>query len=167
MFTFKSMDYLQENLNKITELQPSSQYAAALFIHDLANQGLSVKITEVYRTQERQNELYKIGRIGIPGQKPVTWTRTSLHVQRLACDVLAFNCTYDQVEAVARVYGIYRPKELILLGDIGHYQFDKCIQEPKEPIYSTGALARRLKRIVHDAVEPIKTRILKRLHSIS
>ena len=46
---------------------------------------IDVVVSETYRTQERQNELYAQGRI-TPGNK-VTWTKKSIHTSRKALDV--------------------------------------------------------------------------------
>lgn len=47
--------------------------------------GLYVVVSETYRSQERQNELYAQGRTA-PGNK-VTWTKKSNHTSRKALDV--------------------------------------------------------------------------------
>lgn len=156
---------MKENLQKITELRPECQYSAALWLHDMENRGLKVKVTEVYRSQERQNELFKIGRRGRSGEKPVTWTKNSQHIQRLACDVIALNCSYEKIADFGRVYGIFRPKELVMLGDYGHFDFSKCIKEPKPPTYTPSAIARGLTRRIADAIDPLKTRLKNRLIS--
>lgn len=47
--------------------------------------GLDVVVSETYRSQKRQNELYAQGRT-TPGNK-VTWTKKSNHTSRIALDV--------------------------------------------------------------------------------
>ena len=51
--------------------------------------GLLVRITETYRSQARQNELFAQGRT-TPG-RIVTWTRNSRHTQRKAWDFAVLN----------------------------------------------------------------------------
>ena len=47
---------------EISELNQNAQKACNLFIKECEKQGLNVLITETYRSQERQNELYAQGR---------------------------------------------------------------------------------------------------------
>lgn len=51
--------------------------------------GLRVKITETYRPQERQDELFAQGRTA-PG-RIVTWTKASKHTLRRAFDFVVIN----------------------------------------------------------------------------
>lgn len=69
----------------IEELSEVAQKACRLFLDECQRQGLKVLITETYRSQERQNELYKQGRT-MPG-KIVTWTKHSRHTSRRAWDI--------------------------------------------------------------------------------
>ena len=69
----------------INELTPAAQQACKLFLERCAEKGLKVRITETYRSQERQNYLYEQGRTR-PGNK-VTWTKNSRHTSRRACDI--------------------------------------------------------------------------------
>ncbi len=69
----------------ISALTPNAQIACKAFLAECEKQGLKVRITETYRSQERQNELYAIGRTK-PGSK-VTWTLNSRHTSRRAWDV--------------------------------------------------------------------------------
>ena len=69
----------------IDELSDVAQKACRLFLVECQRQGLKVLITETYRSQERQNELYKQGRTA-PGQI-VTWTKHSRHTSRRAWDI--------------------------------------------------------------------------------
>jgi peptidoglycan L-alanyl-D-glutamate endopeptidase CwlK len=72
-------------IRDIDELLPMAQKACRLFLAECEKQGLPVLITETYRTQERQDELYAQGRTK-PGQI-VTWTKNSRHTSRLAWDI--------------------------------------------------------------------------------
>ena len=69
----------------ISQLLPVAQEACKLFLELCEKAGLKVKLTETYRSQERQNELYAQGRT-TPGQI-VTWTKTSRHTSRRAWDI--------------------------------------------------------------------------------
>lgn len=69
----------------VAELIPKAQIACRLFMAECGKQGLNVKITETYRSQERQNYLYEQGRTR-PGTK-VTWTKNSRHTSRRAWDI--------------------------------------------------------------------------------
>ena len=74
-----------EVIKDIAELTPMAQRACRLFLLKCEGQGLKVRITETYRSQERQNELYAQGRTK-PGQI-VTWTKNSRHKSRRAWDI--------------------------------------------------------------------------------
>jgi len=68
----------------LNELTPETKYLANLLLRKCKEQGIGIQITETYRSQERQNELYAQGRT-IQG-KIVTWTLNSLHKTRKAFD---------------------------------------------------------------------------------
>lgn len=72
-------------ISDISELTPAAQRACRLFLDECKRRSLKVRITETYRTQERQNELYARGRTK-PG-KIVTWTKNSRHTSRRAWDI--------------------------------------------------------------------------------
>jgi len=55
------------------------------FVEKFLKECPQIYITEAYRSQERQNELYEQGR-SKPGQI-ITWTKSSLHTQRQAIDI--------------------------------------------------------------------------------
>ena len=69
----------------ISELTAAAQKACRLFLTECERRGLKVRITETYRSQERQNYLYEQGRTR-PG-KVVTWTHNSRHTSRRAWDI--------------------------------------------------------------------------------
>ena len=69
----------------ISELEPNAQKACRLFLKRCEQRGLDVFITETYRSQERQNYLYSLGRTRA-GNK-VTWTKNSRHTTRRAWDI--------------------------------------------------------------------------------
>lgn len=69
----------------INALLPNAQRACRLFMQRCAERGLDVFITETYRSQERQDYLYSLGRTR-EGNK-VTWTKRSRHTSRRAWDI--------------------------------------------------------------------------------
>ena len=94
----------------ISELTPAAQRACRLFLERCAQRGLDVFITETYRSQERQDYLYSLGRTR-SGSK-VTWTRNSRHTSRRAWDIACrYGTLYNaavlaQCGAVAAELGI-------------------------------------------------------------
>lgn len=70
---------------EIGELTKNAQLACNLFMAKCKEAGLNVLITETYRSQERQDYLYSIGRT-VSGAK-VTWTLNSRHTCRRAWDI--------------------------------------------------------------------------------
>lgn len=72
-------------IDSLSELDDKTREAAELFLSLAEEAGLEVKVTETYRTQERQDYLYEQGRTR-PGQI-VTWTRNSKHTKRNAFDI--------------------------------------------------------------------------------
>ena len=69
----------------ISELTKDAQQACRAFLTLCQSRGLAVRITETYRSQMRQDELYRQGRTA-PG-KVVTWTKNSRHTSRRAWDI--------------------------------------------------------------------------------
>ncbi|MDD5770408.1 MAG: M15 family metallopeptidase [Candidatus Gracilibacteria bacterium] len=76
------MEQIYKGLDK---LNPRFKEKVELFLKDV---GDKIIITESWRSQERQNYLYSLGRT-TPG-KTVTWTKDSEHTKGLAIDI-AFN----------------------------------------------------------------------------
>ncbi len=152
---------LQDNLTKVEQLLPNLQYGVKLFLNDCFNQKLYFTVTSAYRSQAEQNALYAQGRTK-PGNI-VTWTTHSEHTLRIAMDLALENCTYAQIDAVAWNYGIKREPALIALGDLGHYNCSGAIKEPKPPMYTPSAIARRLQRLIAVAVPPLKQSLQSRL----
>nr|DAH16023.1 MAG TPA: L-Ala-D-Glu peptidase-like protein [Caudoviricetes sp.] len=76
---------MSKTCREINELTPTAQRACRLFLKKCEEAGLNIFITETYRSQERQNELYAQGRTE-PG-KIVTWTLNSRHTSRRAWDI--------------------------------------------------------------------------------
>lgn len=76
----------------INELTAVAQAACRLFLNECKKSGLNIFITETYRSQERQNELYEQGRTKLwdsNGKRlnVVTWTKHSRHTSRRAWDI--------------------------------------------------------------------------------
>lgn len=76
----------------INELTAVAQTACRLFLNECKKAGLNIFITETYRSQERQNELYEQGRTKLWDSngnrlKIVTWTKNSRHTSRRAWDI--------------------------------------------------------------------------------
>ncbi len=69
----------------ISALSENARIACEVFLSECEKEGLKVRITETYRSQERQNELYAQGRTK-KGQI-VTWTKNSRHTSRRAWDI--------------------------------------------------------------------------------
>lgn len=164
----KSMSVYESNLSKIQELHLDRQGAAEQWLDECEGKGLHWRCAEAYRSQERQDSLYLVGRLGKPGEKPVTWTRTSLHTKRLAMDIYpvtkltgkALVAFYESVDSIGKRYGIYRPAELVKLGDLGHYQFDKAKAVYPAPVYPTSLEAR--KRRAARLIDPLSGNVRER-----
>lgn len=71
----------------VNNLLPVAQQACRLLFQECAKQGIHIFLVEGYRSQERQNYLYSIGRTVEKNKNVVTWTKTSRHTSRLAWDV--------------------------------------------------------------------------------
>ena len=84
----------------ISELTPAAQRACRLFLERCAQRGLDVFITETYRSQERQDYLYSLGRTRA-GSK-VTWTRNSRHTSRRAWDIACHGGTLYNAVVLAQ-----------------------------------------------------------------
>ncbi|WP_353093007.1 M15 family metallopeptidase [Tissierella praeacuta] len=78
-----------EIISDLDELSPKTRELAIKFLERCEEDGLSVRITETYRTQARQNMLYEQGRT-ISGLI-VTWTKNSKHTKRRAFDICEDN----------------------------------------------------------------------------
>ena len=76
---------MSQIIKDISALTPKAHEACKLFLAECENQGLKVRITETYRSQERQNELYAQGRT--KAGQIVTWTKKSRHTSRRAWDI--------------------------------------------------------------------------------
>jgi hypothetical protein len=78
-----------EIISDLDELSPKTRELAIKFLEKCEEKGLSVRITETYRTQARQEMLYKQGRT--TSGSVVTWTKNSKHTKRRAFDICENN----------------------------------------------------------------------------
>ena len=78
-----------EMISDLDELSPKTRELAIKFLEKCEEKGLSVRITETYRTQARQDMLYKQGRT--TSGSVVTWTKNSKHTKRCAFDICENN----------------------------------------------------------------------------
>jgi hypothetical protein len=157
------MKYFSQNQAKLKELKPEYQFALDQFLVDADAQGLEFRVTEAFRSQDRQDALYAQGRWK-PGPI-VTWTLFSNHTKREAFDVHAINCSYEQIEEVANRYGIFRDPVLLKLHDYGHFETRLAIQPPTEPKYTPQAISRAFQRAIKRALSPAQVERLKKRFS--
>jgi len=157
------MKHFSQNQAKLKELKPEYHFALDQFLVDADAQGLEFRVTEAFRSQERQDALYAQGRWK-PGPI-VTWTLFSNHTKREAFDVHAINCSYEQIEEVANRYGLFRQSDLVRLGDIGHFNCQLAIQPPTEPKYTPQAISRAFQRAIKRALSPAQVERLKKRFS--
>ena len=113
--------YMNEpkRINDLNELRPDFKASFLKWYNAanraMANLGYAVGITETYRTQERQEYLYKLGRVagyGTPG-RPVTWTKDSNHAYRIAADfhIKKDNRAVWDVELYKKLYELVPPED--------------------------------------------------------
>lgn len=69
----------------LDKLTPAMRYRVENFLAAAVKQGLSILITETWRSKERQEYLYSLGRTQ-PGNV-VTWTLQSKHIEGEAIDI--------------------------------------------------------------------------------
>ena len=119
----------------INELTPAAQRACRLFMKKCSDEGLKLFITETYRPQERQNELYKQGRTA-PGQI-VTWTLNSRHTSRRAWDVACLGKNLYDPEMLKKAGQIAKSLGITWGGDWStpdrpHFEIGLNWTEPEE-----------------------------------
>lgn len=119
----------------INALTPTAQKACRLFLEKCKEAGIDIFITETYRSQKRQNELWEQGRTK-PGQI-VTWTLNSRHTSRRAWDIAVNgNNLYDM--SVIRKAGEIGKQLGITWGgiwsppDYTHFEVTENWQAPEE-----------------------------------
>jgi len=159
------MTIYEDNLAKIRELDISAHWAGEQWLKECHELNLRFRITEAYRSPQRQRQLYQIGRRGKAGEKPVTWTLQSMHTKKLAVDIYPLNCSYEDVADIAARYGITHPLTKAPIVDLAHFEFDKC----KQPSFgfaahlSPEARLKRTKARIDRMTEPQRTRARKRI----
>lgn len=122
-------------IKDINELTPLAQTACRLFMAKCREAGLDIFITETYRPQIRQNELWEQGRTK-PG-KIVTWTMHSRHTSRRAWDIacnghLLYDIdTLNKAGAIAKSLGITWGGDWTT-PDKPHFEIDVNWEAPKE-----------------------------------
>lgn len=120
-----------EIISDLEELSPKTRKLALEFLEKCEEEGLSVRITETYRTQARQDMLYEQGRTA-PGPI-VTWTRNSKHIQRRAFDICENNTDdpYGDLEffrkcaEIGREVGLTPGYYFEEVQDMPHYELNK------------------------------------------
>ena len=121
----------------ISELTPNAQKACRLFLQKCEENGLKVRITETYRSQERQNYLYAQGRTR--SGNVVTWTKNSRHTSRRAWDICKDIKGQEYADSgFFKVCGQIAKELNITWGgtwkqaDTPHFEVDRNWREPKE-----------------------------------
>ena len=119
----------------INELLPAAQKACRLFMKKCGEAGLKIFITETYRSQARQNELYNQGRT-TPGQI-VTWTKKSNHTGRLAWDIACIGKELYDITVLNKAGQIGKSLGITWGGewatpDKPHFEVKADWEEPKE-----------------------------------
>ncbi len=123
-------------IRDINELTPLAQTACRLFMAKCREAGLDIFITETYRPQSRQNELWEQGRTK-PG-KIVTDTMHSRHTSRRAWDIacngpIMYDIdTLNKAGAIARSLGITWGGDWIKPVDKPHFEIGINWEAPKE-----------------------------------
>lgn len=123
-------DSTSEIIKDLDELSPKTRELAIKFLEKCEENGLSVRITETYRTQMRQDSLYEQGRTS-PGSV-VTWTRNSKHTMRRAFDICEDNTDdpYGDLEffrkcaEIGREVGLTPGYYFQGTQDMPHYEFN-------------------------------------------
>ncbi len=152
----------EQNIDRIRELVPEKQWAGEMWVSDCWRLNRRFTITEAFRTQARQQQLYNQGR-KTPGPI-VTHTLKSKHTEGLACDVYPINCTYRELEEVASKFGITHPFTTGAFIDMPHFEFTNAVPRPTPNIpRTTKAAERKAKRLP----SPEKERLLARLKTPS
>ena len=121
----------------INSLTPLAQEACRLFLDECKKQGVNVFITEAFRSQERQNYLYSLGRT--KSGAIVTNTLNSIHTQRNAWDIAVSppNALYDakilaKAGKIAGELGVEWGGNWTSFKDTPHFQINTNWKNPKK-----------------------------------
>ena len=133
---------MSAQIRDITELTPLAQRACRLFMAKCAEAGLDIFITETYRSQARQNELYEQGRTRLWDEKGrplkiVTWTKNSRHTSRRAWDIACEGKTLYDTKILREAGQIGKSLGITWGGDwetpdMPHFEIGTDWNEPKE-----------------------------------
>lgn len=125
-----------EVVKSIDALTPLAQTACRMFLNACSAEGIRLFLTETYRSQQRQDELYEQGR-SKPG-KIVTWTHNSRHTSRRAWDVACSPPAKLYDEAILKRAGKVAARLGIVWGgtwktpDTPHFEINTDWKAPKE-----------------------------------
>ena len=117
-------------ITDLDELSPKTKELANEFLEKCEENGLSVRITETYRTQDRQDMLYEQGRT--TDGSIVTWTRNSNHSKRRAFDICEANTNdpygnlefFEQCAEIGKEVGLTPGYYFEGTQDMPHYEFN-------------------------------------------
>jgi hypothetical protein len=128
-----------QNAAKINELLESVRWSGHAWLAECKKHGLEFRITEAYRTPERQNFLYQQGRTR--AGNIVTnfdgYRKISEHQTRLAVDTFPLNCDYHDLELAAEPFGILHPYTKGSFIDLPHFAFTRVARKQPlpEPVF--------------------------------
>lgn len=155
--------YIAANLAKATEFIPELQTQYINWIHACDKNGLDFRVTEVYRSPERQQQLFKIGRRGIKNEAPVTWVLKSNHQSRIACDIYPIVGTLEQIESIGQQFGFSRPSSTKKMGDYMHFEGKIVAIQSVSPEARLKGLVRRAALTKLISVKELLTAVISRL----
>ncbi|ONI37630.1 hypothetical protein AN639_12785 [Candidatus Epulonipiscium fishelsonii] len=128
----------------ISSLNKIAKTACKTFLEECKKQNVHIFITETYRSQERQDYLYGIGRTHSLSKKKVTWTKKSVHTNKMAWDIAVSppNNLYDtkilnQAGEIARKMNITWGGNWKVVDNV-HFQVDKNWKLPIQNQCSWG-----------------------------
>ena len=162
------MSLLDEALAKVSELQPSAQWAATQWINDCFARGFTFRILEVLRTESRQNQLYAQGRTK-PGPIVTYLDGTkhkSNHQLGLACDIQPINCYYSDIAMVGERYGIIHPFDSGKFIDLPHFEFVNAKPQPPTLSQMLNMALKALPRFIGTTRGNMLTRQIDRLRKL-
>lgn len=123
---------------RIESLTKTAQIACNMFLEECKKQNVYIFITETYRSQERQNYLYGIGRTHSLSKKKVTWTTKSVHTDKMAWDIAVSppNKLYDaqilkQAGSIAKKLNITWGGDWPVVDNV-HFQVNKDWKIPMQ-----------------------------------
>ena len=119
----------------IKELKEVAQKACYLFLKKCKEQGIDIFVTETYRSQARQEQLYAKGRT--EAGAVVTWTKTSSHTGRMAWDIACNGKTLYDVNMLKKAGAVARALGITWGGnwqspDMPHFEVNVGWKEPEE-----------------------------------